>query len=111
MVANPLLRRLCSMYQCQKTNPGAQERFKHVFSCPMSFAMLPFDSQTCIVRRGTGRALVGFLGTFLPLRVQTLPKKGFWGGFTGLNPFSGGTWTPRVRCFLANKIIKSYLTD
>ena len=30
------------------------------------------------------------------LRVQTLPKKVFWGGFRGLNPFSGGTWTLRV---------------
>ena len=32
----------------------------------------------------------------LSLRVQTLPKKVFWGGFRGLNPFSGGTWTLRV---------------
>ena len=29
------------------------------------------------------------------LRVQTPPKKVFWGGFGGLNPFSGGTWTLR----------------
>ncbi|CAK8985150.1 unnamed protein product [Durusdinium trenchii] len=26
------------------------ERFKHVFRCPMNFDMLPFDSQTCVVR-------------------------------------------------------------
>ena len=33
----------------------------------------------------------------LSLRVQTPPKKVFWGGFGGLNPFSGGTyWTLRV---------------
>ena len=33
----------------------------------------------------------------LTLRVQTPPKKVFWGGFGGLNPFSGGTWTFRVK--------------
>ena len=27
--------------------------------------------------------------------VKTPPKKVFWGGFGGLNPFSGGTWTLR----------------
>ena len=32
---------------------------------------------------------------FCSLRVQTPPKKVFWGGFGGLNPFSGGTWTLR----------------
>ena len=29
------------------------------------------------------------------LRVQVPPEKVFWGGFGGLNPFSGGTWTLR----------------
>ena len=33
--------------------------------------------------------------------VKTPPKKVFWGGFGGLNPFSGGTWTLRVCLFLA----------
>ena len=30
-----------------------------------------------------------------PLRVQTPSENVFWGGFRGLNPFSGGTWTLR----------------
>ena len=34
---------------------------------------------------------------FYTLRVQTPPKKKFWGDFGGLNPFSGGTWTLRDR--------------
>ena len=41
--------------------------------------------------------------------LRTPPKKVFWGGFGGLNPFSGGTWTIRVYivfCFLKY----SYLT-
>ena len=36
----------------------------------------------------------------IPLRVQTPSKKVFWGGFRGLNPFSGGTWTLRVHLTL-----------
>ena len=44
-----------------------------------------------------------FFFRFYALRVQIPPKKVFWGGFGGLSPFSGGTWSPRdgvFMCFL-----------
>ena len=45
---------------------------------------------------GHGSLRVAFRWFALTLRVQTPPKKVFWGCFGGLNPFSGGTWTLRV---------------
>ena len=39
------------------------------------------------------------------LRVQVPPKKVFWGGFGGLNPFSGGTWTLRGPVSFSEKIL------
>ena len=63
----------------------------------MSFGGGCFSFWTC--PRKTKIMEVAVLWFIYPKGPSTPSKKVFWGGFRGLSPFSGGTWTLRDSCF------------